>query len=107
LTDTIQSWIDRHERLSNKLASVGDIRRTEDENTTLYAWKKREVRCSQGARTDRSQEHEPFSTPGVEMDWSVNSSGHSARMSRALMSQTTRCARRLYVFRLARSVVAH
>ena len=43
MTDTIQYWIDRHERLSNKLASVGDIRRTEDENTTLYAWKKREV----------------------------------------------------------------
>jgi 2-polyprenyl-3-methyl-5-hydroxy-6-metoxy-1,4-benzoquinol methylase len=43
LTDTIQYWIDRHQRLSDKLASVGDIRRTEDENTTLYAWKKREV----------------------------------------------------------------
>jgi 2-polyprenyl-3-methyl-5-hydroxy-6-metoxy-1,4-benzoquinol methylase len=41
--DSVQYWIDRHQRLSQKLASVGDVRRTEDENTTLYAWKKREV----------------------------------------------------------------
>ncbi len=43
MTDTTQYWIDRHQRLSDRLASVGDVRRTEDENTTLYAWKKREV----------------------------------------------------------------
>lgn len=43
MTDTIKYWVDRHQRLSHQLASVGDIRRTEDENTTLYAWKKREV----------------------------------------------------------------
>ena len=43
MKDTIQYWIDRHQRLSRKLASVGDVRRSEDENTTLYAWKKREV----------------------------------------------------------------
>lgn len=43
MTDTIKYWVDRHQRLSHQLASVGDVRRTEDENTTLYAWKKREV----------------------------------------------------------------
>ncbi|MEJ7656423.1 MAG: class I SAM-dependent methyltransferase [Thermoleophilaceae bacterium] len=43
MEDTIQYWIDRHQRLSHKLASVGDVRKTEEENITLYAWKKREV----------------------------------------------------------------
>ncbi len=43
MEDNIQYWIDRHKRLANKLASVGDVGKSEDENTTLYAWKKRGV----------------------------------------------------------------
>ena len=43
MEDKVQYWIDRHKRLSHKLASVGDVGKTEEENTTLYAWKKRAV----------------------------------------------------------------
>lgn len=39
--DNIQYWIERHSRHSNKLVSVGDIRRSEQENLSLYWAKKR------------------------------------------------------------------
>ncbi|MGB1560687.1 MAG: class I SAM-dependent methyltransferase [Sinimarinibacterium flocculans] len=39
--DNIQYWIDRHGKHHNKLVAVGDIRRTEQENLSLYWAKKR------------------------------------------------------------------
>lgn len=41
--DNAGYWIERHEKHANKMVSVGDIRRSEEENLRLYAWKKRMV----------------------------------------------------------------
>jgi 2-polyprenyl-3-methyl-5-hydroxy-6-metoxy-1,4-benzoquinol methylase len=43
MKDNAQYWINRHDRLSDRLASVGDITKSEEENISLYAHKKREV----------------------------------------------------------------
>ena len=43
LQDNAQYWIDRHKQKQGEIASVGDIRKSEQENTTLYAYKKRRV----------------------------------------------------------------
>lgn len=42
-SDNSQYWIDRHQKHLGRLVSVGDIRRSEDENLSLYAMKKRTV----------------------------------------------------------------
>lgn len=41
--DNEQYWVDRHERLRNKLSAVGDITSSEERNLELYAVKKRRL----------------------------------------------------------------
>ena len=41
--DNADYWVERHEKHANKMVSVGDIRRSEEENMQLYASKKRTV----------------------------------------------------------------
>jgi 2-polyprenyl-3-methyl-5-hydroxy-6-metoxy-1,4-benzoquinol methylase len=43
MQDNAQYWIDRHKQKQGEIASVGDIRKSEQENTTLYAYKKRQI----------------------------------------------------------------
>ena len=43
LQDNAQYWVDRHKQRRGEIAAVGDIRKSEQENITLYAYKKRYV----------------------------------------------------------------
>lgn len=43
MRDNLDYWIDRHKKHFNRLVSVGDIQRSEEENIRLYAEKKRKL----------------------------------------------------------------